>query len=105
MSGIQTYNAFGGIPPDPVYHVADDGYEQSKLIEEYADSLMNRCTKFSKANDLNIEHDLYDGDLLPKLMQAIAEWSGKPDSSHVQMKKLHNILADALQAVAEKECA
>lgn len=106
MSTIAQYNMLGGIPPDPQFHhFADDSYQKARLVEELADSLMNRCTRFAKASDLNIEHSLYDGDLLPKLMVAIAEWTGKPDSSHVQMKKLHNLLADALQVVAAKECA
>lgn len=104
MGSIEEYNRLGGIPPDPVYHVADDSYQRSLIVEEYADNLLDKCRKFEFAKALNEEHDIYDGDLLPKIMQTIAEWSGKPDNSHAQMKKLHNLLLGEVQVIAEREC-
>lgn len=106
MFTITDYNQLGGVPPDPApHHYPDpDAYEHARFVEEYTENLLDKCRKLSFAEYLNTEHSLYDGDLLPTIMQAIAEWEGSPGSSHTQMKKLHNRFLDALEVVAKREC-
>ena len=106
MFTITDYNLLGGTPPDPApHHYPDpDAYELARIAEEYAENLLDRCRSFEFAKKLNEDHDLYDGDLLPEFLQAIAEWRGNLDSSHTQMKKLHNLFFDAVKRVAKREC-
>lgn len=104
MSEIQKFNMLGGIPPDPVYHCADDSLEDARMVEEYADSLMDRCKAFKRADALNTEHDIYDGATLPSMMVEIANWTGSSEDAVKRMKALFNILANELQRIAQKEC-
>ena len=81
------------------------GWRQDKAVEDATDNLMAECITLAGADAINMKHDLFDGMLLPRLMCCIANWQGSTASSATQMRELHNILADALQAVAEKEVA
>jgi hypothetical protein len=84
-----------------------DNLDRAKLVEEYADNLMAECKDFNAAERINRGHDLFDGDLLTDLMVEIAQWNGSQyygeHNAAVQMRKLYNMLANALQTIAEKE--
>lgn len=80
-----------------------DNFGRARDIEDFADSLMAECVTFAGANDINRGHDLYDGILLPQMMQAVACWQGSGASAISQMHALHNLLANALQTIAERE--
>lgn len=82
-----------------------DNLERSRSVEEYADNLMADCKVFAVAELTNRDNDMYDGDLLPRLMVEIANWTGSIESSHQRMKAMYVLLADELQKVAEKEFA
>lgn len=75
----------------------------ARQVEDRADSLVADCMTFDGAERINRDHDLYDGDLLPQLMVAVANWTGSTESAIRQMRKLHNLLADAMQKIAEAE--
>jgi len=79
--------------------------DRSRSVEDYADNLMSDCKDFKLAALTNRDGDLYDGDLLPRLMVEIANWTGSMESSHQRMKAMYNLLADELQKMAEKEFA
>jgi hypothetical protein len=76
---------------------------RAQRVEDYADAILDCCKNAEMAISVNFEHDLYDGDLLPKLMTEIANWTGRSDDAAEQMRKLHNLLAEALHEVAEGE--
>lgn len=76
---------------------------RAQRVEDYADHLMEECKNAARADQINRDSDMYDGDLLPFLMEAIACWSGRSDDATEQMRKLHNLLAEALHEVAEEE--
>ena len=78
-----------------------DNLDRARAVEEYADNLMADCKNHAFA--INSEFDLFDGDLLPSLMVEIANWNGSTVSAVSQMRAMHNLLADALQAIAERE--
>lgn len=80
-----------------------DNLDRAKLVEDYADNLMTECLTLAGADRINQANDLFDGDLLPQMMHAVACWQGSGASAISQMCTLHNLLADALQAIAEKE--
>lgn len=74
-----------------------------RAIELFADELMEDCKVFKNAKSVNEYGDLYDGDFLTKLIVEIASWDGSTESANVQIRKLHNLLADELQKIAERE--
>ena len=76
---------------------------RAKAVEDYADNLLAECVTLAGADGINKAHDVYDGILLPQMMQAVACWTGSTVSAASQMRALHNLLADALQSIAEKE--
>ena len=76
---------------------------RAKTVEDYADNLMDDCKVLAMAELTNRDNDLYDGDLLPKLMTAIANWTGDIYDSHARMKQLHVLLAGEFQKIAERE--
>lgn len=80
-----------------------DNLDRAKLVEDYADNLMTECLTLAGADRINQANDLFDGILLPQMMQAVACWTGSTVSAASQMRALHNLLADALQSIAEKE--
>lgn len=80
-----------------------DNLDRAKLVEDYADNLMTECLTLAGADRINQANDLYDGVLLPQMMQAVACWTGSTVSAVSQMRALHNLLADTLQCIAEKE--
>jgi hypothetical protein len=86
-----------------------DNLKRARAVEEHADKIMDECRKLDNAEFFNTAYDLYDGDLLPQLMQAIANWSGSsivgPCNSDEQMRALHNLLANALHDIAERGVA
>lgn len=69
------------IPPE---HPADI---HARQIEDKTDALVADCMTFAGSDRINQEHDLYDGDLLPQLMVAIANWTGSYESAAKQMRK------------------
>ena len=75
----------------------------AQAVEGYTDNLMAECVTLAGADGINKAHDLFDGILLPQMMQAVACWQGSGSSAISQMRALNNLLADALQAIAEKE--
>lgn len=75
----------------------------ARQVEDRADSMLADCITQEGADRINREHDLYDGDLLPQLMVEVANWTGSTESAIRQMRKLHNLLADAMQKIAEAE--
>lgn len=77
--------------------------DNARAVEDYADNLMSECLTLAGAGGINKSHDLYDGILLPQMMQLVSIWTGSTVSAVMQMRQLHNLLADALQAIAEKE--
>lgn len=87
------------------FRLEPDNLERSRSVEEYADNLMADCKVFAVAELTNRDNDMYDGDLLPRLMVEIANWTGSIESSHQRMKAMYVLLADELQKVAEKEFA
>lgn len=88
---------------DPRIRLEPSNLDHARAVEDYTDSLMVDCKNHAFA--LNSEFDLFDGDLLPSLMVEVANWDGSPESSHVRMKAMHNLLANALQKIAEQEVA
>jgi hypothetical protein len=68
---------------------------------------MDDCKRPSLARLTNQDGDLYDGDLLPMLMVEIAQWNNSSyhlyNNAEMQMRKLRNLLADALYKMAERE--
>ena len=83
---------------------AEENYaSQQQRVEDFSDNLMSECITLKGAERINNEYDLYDGNLLECLMVEVANWTGSTESATTQMKKLHNLLADALQEVAERE--
>lgn len=78
-----------------------ENLERERAIESFADDLMAQCTSLVRAREINTEYDLFDGDLLPQLMQGIACWNGTYDIAVSQMIK--NILRAALNEIAERE--
>ena len=80
-----------------------DNLDRARAVEDYADNLMTECLTLAGADRINQANDLYDGVLLPQMMQLIALWMGSTVSAAQQMRQLHNLLANALQTIAEKE--
>jgi hypothetical protein len=76
---------------------------RQRRIEDYADLLLADCMNPVHAESINNENDLYDSDLLTRMIVAVANWTGSTESSVTQMRKLHNLLADALQGIAERK--
>lgn len=76
---------------------------RAQAVEDYADNLLAECIWLDGARSINTKHDMFDGELLPRLMVEIANWNGSTVSAVSQMRALHNLLADALQSIAEKE--
>lgn len=77
-------------------------YEIGKQIEDYADNLMAECVTIKGSEIVNLSNDLYDGDLLPKMMNIIANWTGSTESSVQQIRKLHNLLSDVFIDIARR---
>lgn len=73
------------------------------LVEDYADQLMADCKDLGVAMLINTGNDLYDGDLLPKLIHEIAKWDGSSFNAAIHMKAMFNLLADEFQKIAERE--
>jgi len=92
-------------PGQPIYRLEPDNLDHAKAVEDYADNLMADCKRFEIADCINLENSLYDGDLLTDLMVEIANWTGLPESSHLRMKAMWNLLANELQKIAEREVA
>lgn len=110
MNDIRSYNELGGIPPDVIDMIESSNPLRDQAVEDMADNLLDDCKQFAKAEAINAEHSLYDGELLPSLMVEIANWSGRSrddrhDNANAQMVKLHNLLANALHEIAEREVA
>lgn len=80
-----------------------DNIDRARAVEDYADNLMAECKVLVFAAVVNSENDLYDGDLLPRLLVEIANWTGLIESSHERMKAMHVLLANELQKIAERE--
>jgi hypothetical protein len=76
---------------------------RAQAVEDRADELLAQCVTLHGADEVNTANDLYDGLLLPQMMQAIACWTGRTDSAVTQMRELHNLLANALHKIAEGE--
>ena len=76
---------------------------RAQAVEDYADNLLAECVTLAGADGINKAHDLFDGILLPQMMQAVACWTGSTVSAASQMRAMHNLLADALKAIAERE--
>lgn len=72
-------------------------------VEQKVDDMLSIAKYMATASWMNTEYDLYDGALLPSLMVEIANWDGSSESAGKQIRKLHNLLADAFQKVAERE--
>lgn len=79
--------------------------DHARAVEDYADNLMDDCKILGRSMHINTENSIYDGYLLPSLMVEIANWTGSIESSHERMKAMHNLLADELQKIAEREVA
>ena len=77
--------------------------DHARAVEDYADNLMAECVTLAGAISVNRDHDIFDGDLLPQLMQCIARWKGSSLSAATHMHALNNLLANALQTIAERE--
>ena len=92
-----------GTPPDPETGLPPDNLLLQRMIEEGADVLLDECRNPGVAANLIAQHDLAETDLLANMMQAVAEWTGRTSSGAEQIKKLHNLLADAMQTIATKE--
>ncbi len=94
-----------GTPPDPVEPgLPPDDLTFARMIEETADVMQSECRDLDTATFIVRQYDLNDDPaVMGALLQAIAQWTGSPDSSHAQMKRLHNLMADQLQAIAERE--
>lgn len=84
---------------------ADTAHEmhRARAVEDAADMLLADCLTVEGADLINRKYDLFDGMFLPKLMSAIANWKGSLGSSSEQMRALHNLLADELQKIAERQ--
>lgn len=85
------------------FRFESDDLQHSRAIEEYADTIMDECKTYNHAVSINSDNDLYDGELLPKLMNQIAKWDGSSVHAVIQMKAMFNILADEFQKIAERE--
>ena len=74
---------------------------RAQRVEDVADNLMDECKR--NASEINMDNDLYDGDLLPDLMTEIAKWTGSSADAVERMKALFNRLADEFGKIAERE--
>lgn len=95
-------------PDDPACRFYEDSradYQRAQDIEAYAEELMSDCRVLVNAQSINEDNDLYDGDLLPRLMVEICQWNGSSLNAAERMKALFNIMADEFQRIAEKEIA
>jgi hypothetical protein len=92
-----------GYRDDPRQWEEPENMEYFRAVESYADELMSDCRVFANAEAVNDDNDLYDGDLLPKLIVEIAKWDGSSLNAAVQMKAMFNLLADEFQKIATRE--
>ncbi len=99
---MQLWNGTTTHPAELVGFPAVD-MSREKLVEDRADELLAMCGSLHMADEINTENDLYDGLLLPQMMQAVAMWEGSPESAAKQMRELHNLLANAMHKIAEGE--
>lgn len=78
-----------------------DNLDHARNVEDYADNLMDECKTLAKAQQLFIDYEMFD--VLPEIMSAIANWSGASADAPELAKKLHVLLANGLQKIAEYE--
>ena len=99
------HQLWNGVTPHPAELVGLPAVDVSrdKAVEDRADELLAQCVTLHGADEINTANDLYDGLLLPQMMQAIAMWNGRSDSAATQMRELHNLLTNALHKIAEGE--
>lgn len=76
---------------------------RGRNVEAYTDELLSDCRVLANAQAVNSDNDLYDGDLLPKLITEICKWNGSSLNATIQMKAMFNLLANEFQAIAERE--
>lgn len=78
-------------------------------VESHTEYLIEECKSLDYVKQLEHDWELSETDLMEKLIQAIAEWSGRTDGKNgckEQMYKLHNILfAQIKETIAEREVA
>lgn len=83
----------------------DEGNTMShaRNVEAYTDELLSDCRVLANAESINADNDLYDGDLLPKLITEICKWNGSSVNAADSMKAMFNLLANEFQKIAERE--
>lgn len=74
----------------------------ARMIEDQTDALVEQCRDQDFCARLNSDYELGYDDMLPRLMQAVASWTGSSSDSNRAMRALHNILADEMQKLAER---
>lgn len=95
-----------GYLDDPrLWDQAETAHTQARAqeVEDMADNLLADCITVEGAEAVNMDNDLAEGLLLARLMSAVANWTGSTTSACEQIRKLDNLLADALQDVAERK--
>ena len=99
------HQLWNGSTPHPAELVGLPAVDMSleQMVEDRADELLAACVTLHGADEVNQANDLYDGMLLPQMMQAIACWNGRTDSAVKQMRELHNLLTNVLHVIAERE--
>lgn len=102
MNDIAEYNRLGGIPPDaPWYDEPDLMGDRQQSVENHTDYLLEECKAEQYAYNLIVDYELIETNAA--MMAAVANWSGSSADAADVMRKLHVILADGLQIVAESE--
>lgn len=78
-----------------------------KALESHTEYLVEECKSLDYVTQLEFDYELSETGLMEKLIQAVAEWSGRSDGKNgaaEQIRKLHNILfAQLKKTVAESE--
>ena len=79
----------------------DEDREYGRMLEANHDDLMDQLKHEALATVIISDHDLYDGDLLQKLMTATAKWNEKPETAFERMQVINRLVYLAMGDVAE----
>lgn len=78
-----------------------DNLDHARNVEDCADNLMGECKTLAKSEQLIIDYEMIETNA--SIMTAIANWSGSSADAPELAKKLHVLLANGLQKIAEIE--
>lgn len=77
--------------------------KHAAAVESHTEDMIEECKSLDYIKQLERDWELSETDLLENLIQAVATWTGRSDDAARCMRKLHNLLADEFQKIAERE--